>query len=69
MKIDFEKLRKEKEELSLEKDKADMELKILKKYMEENKKMLEEELDKKLNRYLEATKTILLNKEEINGLN
>ena len=69
LKIDFEKLRKEKEELSLEKDKADMELKILKKYMEENKKMLEEELDKKLNRYLEATKTILLNKEEIKGLN
>ena len=69
LKIDFEKLRKEKEELQIEKEKTEIEIKILKKYMEESKKMFEEELDKKLNRYLEASKTISLNEEEIIRLN
>ena len=69
MKIDFEKMRKEKEEITIKKDETEIQLKILKKYMEESKKMFEEELDKKVNRYLEATKTISLNEEEIKRLN
>jgi len=69
LKIDFEKMRKEKEEITIKKDETEIQLKILKKYMEESKKMFEEELDKKVNRYLEATKTISLNEEEIKRLN
>ena len=68
LKMDFEKLKKEKEDISIKKDEVDIEIKVLKKYMEESKKMYEKELDERLNKYLEATKEITLNEVEIKRL-
>ena len=68
LKMDFENLKKEKEEILIKKDEVDIEIKVLKKYMEESKKMYEEELNERLNKYLEATKEITLNEVEIKRL-
>ena len=69
LKIAYEKLKKEKEELSDKKKENDIKIKQLKKYMEDSKKMLEKELDDKMDEYLKAKMTIALNEEEIKRLN
>ena len=68
LKIAYEKLKREKEELSDKKKENDIKIKQLKKYTEDYKKMLEKELDDKMDEYLQAKMTIALNEEEIKRL-
>ena len=68
LKIAYEKLKKEKEELSDKKKENDIKIKQLRKYMEDSKKMMEKELDDKMDDYLKAKMEIALNEEEIKRL-
>ena len=68
LKITYEKLKKEKEELSVKKKEGDNKIEQLKKYMEDSNKMLQQELDKKLDELLKMKKTLSLNNEEIKRL-
>ena len=68
LKIAYEKLKKEKEELSDKKKENDIKIKQIRKYMEDSKKMLEKELDDKMNDYLDAKMVIALNEEKIKSL-
>ena len=68
LKIAYEKLKKDKEELSDKKKEYDIDNQQQKKYLEDSKKMVEKELDDKMNEFLEAKMTIALNEEEIKRL-
>ena len=68
LKIAYEKLKKDKEELSDKKKEYDIDNQQQKKYLEDSKKMVENELDDKMKEFLEAKMTIALNEEEIKRL-
>ena len=68
LKINYEKLKKEKEELSVKKKEGDNKIEQLKKYMENNNKMLEQELEKTINELLEMKRELSLKEEEVKRL-
>ena len=65
VKMNYEKLAKNYEELSIKKQENDNKNNQYIKFLKQSKALLGEELDKKLNAYLELKKQIALNEEEI----